>query len=187
MKGGNEMKNNNNLVTTIVVAVIVALVTSLLTVWAMKDSVGLAPTLTKEALALVNAHECRKDGVCEVNDLKAQGAITGTHLSIHDANNGGTAEADIDNLEVNNNLNVEGDLQGRQGTFNFGLVGGYVNLAGNDVYTEGNIPLVLSSRGPVPVSIDDWEGLEITSLTGNGTDYVCVDANGKLFRRNTAS
>ena len=69
------MKDNKQIWTTIVVAVIVAIVASVLTVWAMKDNVGLAPTLGKENIALpVRANSCDADGVCETNSVKI-----GTH------------------------------------------------------------------------------------------------------------
>jgi len=41
---------------------------------------------------------------------------------------------------------------------------------------------VISNPSSSPVTVNDSEGLKVTSMAGTGNAYVCVDANGTLYR-----
>jgi len=57
---------------------------------------------------ITNAHECRADGVCEVNSLESSGAILGEYVNVGNQYN--NAESNVDYLVIERDLNIEGGL-----------------------------------------------------------------------------
>ena len=161
------MKNNNNMLMTIVVAVIVALITSLVTAIVMRNSdVGLAPTLTKDNIALpIRANSCDADGVCEVNSLMTHSDVSAQKISVNQL----VANSATNQIILNSSL------------YSYGFAVFNADLRVTSPY---KIQANRASIAHVVVTEDlaVEQPPTVWTMTGNGNGYVCVNAFGKFYR-----
>lgn len=131
-----------------------------------EDNAQLAPSR-----ALVNAHQCNADGVCEMNDAKvitltATNEVIASTLSSTYVNAGkGEFSTGVKTplLQIYNPL--------------IGVIAGHITEAGDalQIYAYDNRSIEFKPQN----------GVRFANLVGNGTAYACLDAQGKLFRKMT--
>ena len=160
------MNKINYFVLGIVCTVLIASMFSVASaIWPF-DKLQLGPSDRTPPIVKVNAHECRADGICEVNNLTAIDNVDAKTLSSTYVNSDkGFFSANLGSPRI---YIYSSSLKSYSGQ---------ISEAGNNlqIYTYDNRSLEFKSAN----------GVVFADLAGDGNAYACLDTNGKLFRKST--
>jgi len=169
----------NNIGVIILVSAIVAVVTSIVT-GLIVANVNLSPQkIISDASGTINAHKCMADGVCEVNSMSSYGPID---VGGDDGSLISSAGVYTNILSAKSDLIVDGDIKLRDNPTQYPR---WI-LSVSDV---GLFELTENLYGQLNTPIRIWGGaggntnaIEMNSLAGSGSGYVCADYQGVLYR-----
>ena len=169
--------DSKNILVTVIVAALVTIIVSLgMNGLQLSPSMGKAtPVGSYSSSDLVNANECTKDGVCEVNSLVS-------FVTDGSGNSSSSTTITAGNIDTNNintaDLIASGSVSGFVVSGTYGVSGGWIQQSDSGQYVTLNHGGIEATALRHP----NW------STTPPGTQlpaYACLDAQGNFFRSQT--
>lgn len=193
------MAKNINWIVVIVVAIVVGVLTAIITA-----NITGNVLFNNNNPTIINANECRADGICEFNEASGERVRTDYFLMENEGDDGGfSVSYDRDgDSQADTSLAVKPQFITlvTHGMMNFILKDSpdsffktayfmkYERENGSDLFIQ-MINRTSSGVGFVNTFYQDVhfnQPIILDSLNGNGTAYLCVDNAGKVFRSLTA-